>query len=692
MFVIGYIVAPYPAVAKIPSHHDFAMKETAGMMELGPRGLSLAYVHREYVEICRSVTLERLPVESCDGSERFLAPVKMVYIVDVATMTLVERVKIPDDADVNWLEWTSSNNLLVSITTSWKIGRRQITFPTGRVLSIKTDRSGPMVILFGQEQRLLKNNLGLAGVVHMLHDDPDHVIMGARRNNDYDLFKVNVNDGSATRIAKGKRRTNAWFTSIDGSPSIRMDCRTDSCQTIKAYRPADGADPNDEDADWVLFRTFKKKRRDDEEFLELAPISPSDNPYQYYVVAEGEGDARRSIKLIDIRTNEFIRTVFSDPVYDVSGGYINPENGQYAGAKIWRDRLEYEFVDPELTEHWGYINAYFDETFNVSLTGFSRDGQIAVVYASAPNHPGVYYLYNFETKTMETITATHSEIADGLDSTTDILSIPTRDGQSITGYHTQPGTLSYNPEGNPLIVLIHGGPETRDVYNYDRDTQFLASRGYQVLRINFRRSSGYGREFAEAGYRQWGGVMHTDIIDATRYMAAKGFTSGERTCVMGHSYGGYAALLAGALSPDDFACVVSGAGPTDLNASLAYERETHGSKSSNFEYWTKVIGDRRADRDALASISPLNLVGRYDDPVMLIHGRADRVVPATHSAEMHAALKAEGVKVTGYFPYECHHHNHWRIETSQQYFEQLEYFLQQALRPVESATDNPDSP
>lgn len=677
---------------KAPSPYDFSMKQTADMMELGPKGQSLAFVKRDYVRICRSERFERLPMDACRSTQRVLAPIETVSIVDTNTMEVFEIVKIPDDAQVNWMEWTSSNNLLISVTTALKIGQREVSFPVGRILSIKTDRSRPMVVLFGQEKLLLKNNRGLSRVVHMLHDDPDHVIMGARQNKDFDLFKVNVNDGEAKRVAKGKRRTLSWFTDTNGSPSIRMDCTTDSCRTIKAYRPADGADPNEEDTDWLLFRTFKQKRRHDEEFLELSPIAPSDNPFQYYVLTAGEGEERRSIKLIDIRTNSFIKTIFSDPVHDVSGGYINPETGRYAGAQIWRDRLDYEFVDPALSTHWAGINAYFDNAFNVSLTGFSEDGQVAIVYASAPNHPGAYYLYDFERQSMDFIVATHRELPDDLDSSTDILSIPTRDGQSITAYHTKPGLSSQPTQGNPLIMLIHGGPEARDKYDYSRDVQFFASRGYQVVTINFRGSDGYGRAFAEAGYREWGGIMHTDIIDATRFMAAQGHTSGQRTCVMGHSYGGYAALLAAALSPQDFACVIAGSGPSDLNESLAYERKTHGPNSGNLEYWETVIGDRKADKAKLAQISPINLTNMYDDPILLIHGRFDRVVPLSHSTLMKEALISAGVDVDSYYPYACHHHDHWTIDTSIAYFQTVGRFLRRAFKSVNGDIEADDSP
>jgi dipeptidyl aminopeptidase/acylaminoacyl peptidase len=376
----------------------------------------------------------------------------------------------------------------------------------------------------------------------------------------------------------------------------------------------------------------------------------------------------------------------------VSGGYINPETGHYAGAKIWRDRLEYEFIDPDMSKHWAGINAYFDDASNVTLTGFSEDGQVAIVYVSAPNNPGAYYLYDFGRRSMDFIIATHEELPGVLDSSTEIIRIPTRDGQSITAYHTKPGVSSRRTQGNPLIMLIHGGPEARDKFNYDRDVQYLASRGYQVVTVNFRGSDGYGRAFAEAGYREWGGIMHTDIIDATRFMAAQGHKSGQRTCIIGHSYGGYAALLAAALSPEDFACVIAGSGPSDLNESLAYERKTYGAKSGNFEYWEKVIGDRKADKAKLAQISPVNLTHLYDDPILLIHGKYDRVVPVSHSIEMEEALVSAGVDVDTLYPYACHHHNHWTVDTSVNYFITIGRFLRRALNSVNADIQADDSP
>lgn len=669
---------------------DFAMTRSTGLVELGPKGQSLAFLSRNYSLICRNSQLERQPVESCGEDDRHLAPNDNIIIIDIEKMAQHRVIPVPADNTINWMEWTSEDNLLISLTTPWKYAgrssgsstgtrRRNRTYvpPTSRILSVDRDASADAVVLFGGEARMLRNNVHLSHVVDLLHDDPNHVIMGARRRSDYDLFRVNVNDGEATRVAKGKDLTFAWYTDHENKPSIRLDCTTRKCRALDAYRPAEGADPNDEGTDWVKFRRIELRKRGLEDVREIEWVAPTGKPDEFYVEVEGEGEERRSIKTYNVKSGTFTGEVFSDPDFDVRGAIINPETGEYAGAYLWRDRLEYHLTDKQLGRHLKAINAFFADSWNISMTGFSNNGKLAVVMATAPNDPGGYYLYDFETHSVSKLFGLYEHMPPELQAKTDVISLPMRDGTNITGYHTQPMTANVNP---PLIVLVHGGPESRDLYDYDRTTAFLASRGYQVLRLNFRGSSGYGREFAEAGYRQWDGVMHTDVIDATQHMQSQGLATPERTCIMGYSYGGYAALLAGARAADKYACVISGAGPTDLYESLKDDRKDHGNDSAEFEYWTKSIGDMDADRNALALASLAGLAGKFDDPVLLLHGEEDDIVKVDHSDDMFDALDKAGKSVTYVkFEDEGHFHDEWSIETSERYFQAIEDFLATAL-------------
>ncbi len=669
-FSQGVLAAP-------PTPLDFAMKQNVGRMELGPNGQQIAFLSRTYEVICRDDRWRRQDASKCDVDEQRLASQDRVIVVDLETMKTTRTAPLPDDVSVNWLEWTAPDNLLISITTGWKFSRRRYTPPSQRILSISTDGSAEPAVLFGDRKDVIRGNQRLGRVVNMLRSDPEHVLMAAYRRKDWDLFRVNVRDGTSVRVAKGKRRTFAWYTDRQGRPSIRMDCKDLNCRRIEVFRPEEGADPNDPDAKWIKLRTFKVEKRGDEEVREFDIVAPAEDQGHYYVIVEGEDVKSRSVKVYDVKSDSFVRDVYSDPQYDVSSALINAETGDYAGVAVWRDRLEYEFIDKSLQKHLRAVNTFFEDRWNITMVGFSDNGRVALFYASAPQDAGSYYIYDFDARSVSPLISTHESLPGEFPTRTESLIVPTRDGQKITAYHTRPENSSAT---TPLILLIHGGPEARDTYDFNRDVQFLASRGYQVLQPNFRGSSGYGREFAEAGYGEWGGRMHDDVIDALKYVQDRGLAKPSQACVMGHSYGGYAALYAGAANPEAFACVIAGAGVSDLNASLRQDREAYGRDSATYAYWNKSIGDEEEDKDALKAKSPIHMAAQFDDPILLIHGKEDGVVLFEQSETMHTALKKAGKNsqlLT--LEDEGHFHRNWDIETSEEYFETLERFLSRAL-------------
>ncbi len=672
--------------AQVPSAKDFAMKPSATQMSLSPEGGSLSFLSTSYELVCRDDRDgERIAKSECEAQDLQLGPNQRVIVVDTETMTPLNSIAIPTDYTLNWTRWTTPDTLLISTTSAWKKARksgagqtgsrfRKTAYepPTGRIISVKTDNSRAPVVLFGDELRLLRQNRRLSYVVDTLHDDPNHVVMPAYRRDDLDLFRVNIEDGSAERIAKGQGLTYRWLTDREGKPALRLDCTSMRCRRLSIYRPEAGSDPNDEDAKWVKVRTFKRERRGEENVMEIEWIAPTGQPDEYYVIVEGDDHERRHVKTYNFRTDTFTSDVLSVDGFDVSHGMTDPETGDYAGVSLWKDRLEYDLLDASLSKHMRAINRYFDNRWNVRLAGFSKSGGKVLVHASAPQDPGGFYMYDFDAARIDRIIGSYDNMPAELLSSTSVLSVPTRDGKTLTAYHTVPSGSA----DAPLITLIHGGPESRDRFDYDRTVQFLASRGFQVLQVNFRGSSGYGRDFAHAGYRQWSGTMHEDVMDALAHVQAQGLATPSRGCVMGYSYGGYAALFAGAKSPEAFSCVIAGASPTDLVRTLKDERSEHGSDSSQYEYWTRSIGDMRQDRDALDAVSPVNMADRYDDPVLLFHGVEDKIVAEHHSEAMYEALNAAG-KTVRYFTYENegHFHNQWNIETREHYLDRTEAFL-----------------
>jgi dipeptidyl aminopeptidase/acylaminoacyl peptidase len=218
------------------------------------------------------------------------------------------------------------------------------------------------------------------------------------------------------------------------------------------------------------------------------------------------------------------------------------------------------------------------------------------------------------------------------------------DGLEIPAYLTLP--VGREAKNLPLIVLPHGGPEARDEPGFDWWAQALASRGYAVLQPQFRGSAGFGRKFVEAGHGQWGRKMQSDLSEGVRHLAKEGIVDSKRVCIMGASYGGYAALAGATLEPDVYRCAVSVAGVSDLPVMLKDEvRSAGGVNRTGVRYWAKFMGTSFQKRGELDAVSPAAQAARAGGPILLIHGKDDTVVPFEQSEIMHRALKRAGKPV-----------------------------------------------
>ena len=249
-----------------------------------------------------------------------------------------------------------------------------------------------------------------------------------------------------------------------------------------------------------------------------------------------------------------------------------------------------------------------------------------------------------------------------------------RDGKTIPAYLTLP------PGGNrknlPLVVMPHGGPEDRDSAHFDYLTQFIATRGYAVLQPQFRGSTGFGEAYRNAGRHEWGGLMQDDVTDGVRHLVADGTADPARICIVGGSYGGYAALAGAAYTSGLYACAASIAGVSDLPLMLIEVARQRGGDSDAIAYWLGHIGEPMDPK--IAAKSPARSVATIRAPILLMHGIDDSIVPILQSESMSAALRKAGkpvkfVKLKG--------EDHWlsQSDTRLQVLQELEKFLAQYL-------------
>jgi dipeptidyl aminopeptidase/acylaminoacyl peptidase len=215
------------------------------------------------------------------------------------------------------------------------------------------------------------------------------------------------------------------------------------------------------------------------------------------------------------------------------------------------------------------------------------------------------------------------------------------DGLELTGYLTLP--RGRDPKKLPLVVFPHGGPAARDEPGFDWWAQAMASRGYAVLQVNFRGSDGYGWKFLSAGFGEWGRKMQTDLSDGVRYLAGQGTIDPKRVCIVGASYGGYAALAGAALDTGVYRCAVSYGGISDMRRFNSWVGTNDGFASQR--YFLRFLGAESIKDPSLLQVSPASHIDKVTIPVLLIHGKDDTVVPLEQSRIMADALKAAGKPV-----------------------------------------------
>ena len=436
------------------------------------------------------------------------------------------------------------------------------------------------------------------------------------------LFRVNLKDGG-TRMLDGGARMDAdgWLVDAAGEPTAQ------SLYDSKKGR-------------WSLRMKIGSSWK---------TIDEADSPMGSYGLS-GFGRDGKSVLVwrTDDKNNDILREYRGVGSHedlpgdlDLSGLIHDPGNLSLLGGYTLKgDDLVYTFFDPTSQKAWDSVTKAFKGD-RVTLESWSKNRRRVVVLVDSAVDGPAYALIDLDTKRADWLGLVYKDLGAEAVSPVRPIKYKAADGLEITGYLTLP--KGRDPKNLPLVVLPHGGPEGRDTPGFDWWSQALASRGYAVLQPNFRGSEGFGWDFVQAGFGEWGKKMQTDLSDGVRDLAKQGIIDPKRVCVVGASYGGYAALAGATLDRGVYRCAVSVAGPSDLRKMLISVRDAHGGDmSATQRYWLRFMGaDGIRDPD-LASISPARLADKVDIPVLLIHGKDDTVVRYDQSQAMADALKKAG--------------------------------------------------
>ena len=615
------------------------------------------------------------PKLSPDGTRlSFLAPVDGVLNVWVGPAAHPDRATpVTTDArtGIRVYQWAYTNEHILFLQDDdgeghWRL--YSVNLKTGTPIALTPASSTVM----GQSHRLSPR------IQHVSHRYAEDIVIALndRDPNQHDLYVANISTGELIELHRNEGFL-AMYT--DDDYSVRMASRG----------TADGGTElvlmNDE-GEWERFTVIGAADR-----FSTGVIGFDETGNTVYMI-DSRGRDTASLKQFDIATGTG-QTIAKDRDADISGGVLlHPTTRVVQAASSTYERREWHIIDQSVKNDFKYLESVADGELSI-LSRTLDDTQWIVAFEQDAG-PVRYYRYDRPGETAHFLFTSHSEL-DGLPlARMHSAIIKTRDRRSLVSYYTLPRWTDPRGKGRPdtrlpMVLWVHGGPWSRDYWGYNAVHQWLANRGYAVLSVNYRGSSGFGKDFMNAGDGEWGGKMHDDLVDAVKWAVKKKIADKNRIAIMGGSYGGYATLVALTTSPEKFACGIDIVGPSNL---VTFLNALPAGTPAAMDMWARRVGDFRTEegRMLLTQRSPLTHVEQITRPLLIGQGGADPRVRQSESAQIVETLKRNGIPVT-YVVYPDEGHGFAHRPNRLSFYAVAEAFLGRHLggrvEPIGSAFD-----
>ncbi len=548
-------------------------------------------------------------------------------------------------SEVVWFSWLGNRHILTRVTGVFRTSNLYIYDIENRTY-----------------QPIGHEGLSFIGT-EILYLDPDgKYFLEAKQESIFQtpaVYKVNIADNSVTRILKPQKGITNWFADKNGIVRIGL---SSSGYKIKVYYRRSNEEK------FVLTGKINTKDPNDKTRQALFAfndiVTGSDEGY----VLSNQDTGRFALYTYNYFTGEIGDKLLEHASNDITDYQLNIDGNTLLSASYTEDKDRIIWFDRELEEiQKGLEKALQGQ--EVWLRSRSRDGKYTVVYTISSTDPGSYYLYNKEEKALDRIGGVNDTIDPKKMSVSKYVQYQARDGVAINSYLTLP--KGPNAENLPLIILPHGGPYgVRDNGDYDPEVQFLVNRGYAVLQPNFRGSDSYGEAFYKLGEGEIGRKMQDDLDDGMDWLVKGGIVDPARVCIVGTSYGGYAALWGVIRNPERYRCAASFAAVTDFNKQLKYDKRFFSSRHARA--WKQTVrGEKDFDLDA---VSPAKQVHHLQRPILLVHGDKDSIVPFDQYEHMVKAVQKANIEIDTHV-YEGEGHSLRDEENRLDWYNRLEAFL-----------------
>ena len=545
--------------------------------------------------------------------------------------------------------WRGPKHLIFEISRPVKEDRQR--FEIQRLISYNVDTGKFATLMSRGAQEIESSNPSITNVVNTLPNDPDHILMAAfaydakstgvrsikskRLGGDggfrLKTYKVNLTSGKA----KGKETTNQKtidiVADINGNLIARLDYDLNS-KVYSAYGKTTGK--------------WKQIYRENTTTRAFNLRAEGQTANTVVISRYGRGGYRELVEM-SLIDGALGKKLYTSKGYDFGGVLYDPNTWKTVGVTVEKDIEEYVFFDKDLRQWQAELAAEFAGK-KVFLTDWNVQRTRFLIFVSGGGTAGEYHLFKTDDMSLSKLGSRYPKLGKADIAATVEFDITAADGTKIPGYLTLPVGKTKAQGPFPTVVMPHGGPEARDNAEFDYWAQYLASQGYAVYKPNFRGSAGYGSDFRNAGYSEFGGKMIDDVVGGTKALVTQRVAKSGKICIMGASYGGYAALAASVKAPDLYACTISVNGVTNVGEFFSWVVENGDRDSRRANYWRRYIGKSNLQAipgaKRLTTIwSPTRQAKKLKAPVLLFHGKEDTNVPYEQFEFMRRALKGAGV-------------------------------------------------
>ena len=497
------------------------------------------------------------------------------------------------------------------------------------------------------------------------HKHPEHILVGLndREAQFHDLYLIDLNTGERELVLQNDQF--AWFVA-DDEFSVRFAARLTEDGGVEFLRPG-------QKGEWEF--AFNVSSDDS---VTTGPID-FDKEGQALYMTDSRGRDTATLTSTDLITGE-VTTIAQDDRADVADVMLHPTEMTVQAVAFNYDRKSWQVLDDAVAADLDFLSAVSHG--DIEVVSRTLDDQCWIVAYLLDDGPVRYYRYLRESKEAQFLFTNRTALQDLPLVKVHPAIIPARDGLDLVCYYSLPLEADPQQSGRvskplPMALLVHGGPWARDSWGYNPVYQLLANRGYAVLSVNFRGSTGFGKNFVNAGNLEWGGKMHDDLVDAVNWAVGQGIADPERVAIMGGSYGGYATLVGMTFTPQVFACGVDIVGPSNL---ITLMETVPPYWQPTIQLFTSRVGDFRTEegREFLLQRSPLSFVDSIQKPLLIGQGANDPRVKQSESDQIVKAMQEKEIPVT-YVLYPDEGHGFARPENNLSFFAVAEAFLAQCL-------------